>query len=108
MGRDSPPTLSDLRRRLTPFLRGRGVRKAIVFGSFARGTQTRRSDLDLALVIDTEARFLDRYEAVRGIERYLGGLHAELLIYAPGELESLVHRPFIERILTEGQVIYER
>ena len=62
--------------RLRPFLRERNVLKAIVFGSWARGTNTRRSDLDLA-VITTERAFLDRRKKLRGIEAVLDGLHTE-------------------------------
>jgi uncharacterized protein len=104
----SRTTLDEIARRLRPFLEARPVRKAIVFGSWARGTQTRRSDLDLALVVDTQRRFLERYEEVRGIEDLFSGIATELLIYAPGELEAIAHRPFIRTMLAEGVVVYER
>jgi predicted nucleotidyltransferase len=83
------PSVEDIARRLRPFLQGRNVLKAIVFGSYARGTNTRRSDLDLALIVETNSRFLE-------------------LIYAPGELEAISHRPFIRTLMEEGIVIYER
>ena len=101
-------TLEEISARLRPFFDACGVLKAIVFGSYARHSQTRRSDLDLALVIDTDRRFLDRYDRVAGIEEYLGGVRAEILIYAPGELEAIAHRPFIRSMLADGVVIYER
>jgi predicted nucleotidyltransferase len=91
-----------------PFFRKRNVLKAILFGSWARGTNTRRSDLDLAIVLETDRTFLDRYRELRGIEEVLDGLHPEMLIYAPGELEAISHRPFIRRLLSEGITIYER
>ncbi len=64
--------------------------------------------MDLALVIETKARFFDRYQEIMGVEDFLGGLHADIIVYAPGELESLSHRPFIRQLLKEGKVIYER
>lgn len=100
--------IDEIAAQLRPFLERAGVLKAIVFGSWARGTNTRRSDLDLALVIETDRRFLDRYAHVRGIESVLPGIHLELLIYAPGELESIAHRPFIRDMLSQGKVIHER
>jgi len=104
----SPPNLEEISARLRPFLREKNVLKAIVFGSWARGTNTRRSDLDLAIVLETDRAFLERYQDLRGIEEVLGGLHPEMLIYAPGELEAISHRPFIRSMLTEGITIYER
>ena len=50
--------VSDIRRRLEDM----GVQKAILFGSLARGDVTPFSDLDLIIVQDTDARFLDRLE----------------------------------------------
>ena len=102
------PSVEEIGTRLQPFFRKRNVLKAIVFGSWARGTNTRRSDLDLAVVLETDLAFLDRYRELRGIEEVLDGLHPEMLIYAPGELEAISHRPFIRRLLSEGITIYER
>jgi predicted nucleotidyltransferase len=102
------PSVEEIGTRLRPFFRKRNVLKAIVFGSWARGTNTRRSDLDLAVVLETERAFLDRRQDLCGIEDVLDGLHPELLIYAPGELEAISHRPFIRRVLSEGITIYER
>ena len=46
--------------KLLPIFKRYNIQKAIVFGSFARGEATRRSDLDLILVQETGKRFLDR------------------------------------------------
>jgi hypothetical protein len=32
----------------------------------------------------------------------------EMLIYTPGDLERISHRPFIQRILREGISLYEQ
>jgi predicted nucleotidyltransferase len=100
--------LEAIRTRLRPFLESHGVLKAIVFGSYAWGVPSRRSDLDLALVIDTDRRFFERYDQVAGIHAVIPGLPLEMLIYKPGEMEAISHRRFIRRILDEGVVIYER
>jgi predicted nucleotidyltransferase len=87
-------SLDELRLRLRPFLETRAVRKAIVFGSYARGTQTLRSDLDLALIVDTDKRFLERAEQVRGIEDLLPGVPMALDLCARrarGHCASAVH-----------------
>jgi UTP:GlnB (protein PII) uridylyltransferase len=45
----------DIRARLIAVLRQHGVRRAGVFGSFARGEQTSASDVDLLIEPDAEA-----------------------------------------------------
>ena len=101
------PSLDQIRPRLAAFCAGHGIRRAIVFGSYARGTQTRKSDLDLVIVMDTKKRFLDRYEDVKGIHDHLPNVHVEMLIYTEDELRSIAHRPFMRQILQEGVVIHE-
>ncbi len=104
----SAVALEDVRRRLRPFLERKRVLKAIVFGSWARGTNTRRSDLDLAIVMETARPFLERRQDLEGIDEALSGLRPEIMIYAPGELEAIAHRPFIRSLLSEGVTLYER
>jgi len=94
--------LSEIRRRLA----GMGVRKAILFGSLARDEVTPFSDLDLIIVQETDARFLDR------LEPFYAGLDlrvdADILVYTPEELAELqTWNPFIQQAMREGRVIYE-
>lgn len=53
-------SIEDIKRKLTPFFTKHNILKAIVFGSFARNTENRKSDLDLILVVETGKRFFDR------------------------------------------------
>ncbi|MFO7905125.1 MAG: nucleotidyltransferase domain-containing protein [Planctomycetota bacterium] len=84
-----------------------GARQAIVFGSYARGTATRHSDLDVLIIEDTSLPFLKR------IDRYFDplverlGLAMDVLVYTPEEMETIKHRPFIQAALKEGIVVYE-
>jgi predicted nucleotidyltransferase len=89
-----------------------GAQKAILFGSFARGTETKRSDIDVVFVEDTEDEFLDR------IGRYLGLLRnretlkvfdIDVLVYTPEEIERMLSEGnrFIRRVLKEGLTVYE-
>jgi predicted nucleotidyltransferase len=84
-----------------------GARKAILFGSFARGTATRRSDVDAVFVEETSARFLER------LDRYMRGLYdrlgipAEVFVYTPTEFRTMADQPFMKRVLKEGIVAYE-
>ena len=102
------PNLDALARRLRPVFRKHGVMRGIVFGSFARGEESRRSDLDLLVVQQTEKRFLDRYDGLLAeVVRAVPGRDVDLLIYTPSELARLAEQPFLRQALSEGQVIYE-
>jgi predicted nucleotidyltransferase len=97
--------LNELRRRLAPLL-GR-ARKAIIFGSVARGDTDEWSDLDLVIVTDTSRPFLERYldfEAIYDVWPRL-----DLLVYTPEEFAAMERegRPFIDHVLHEGIVIHE-
>lgn len=101
-------TADEVAERIRPVLEKHGVAKGILFGSYALGTQTERSDVDLILVQRTSKRFLDRYEGIlRDLYKVLRGVDIEVLIYTPEEVEAIRHRKFIERALREGKVIYE-
>jgi uncharacterized protein len=99
--------VDEIRTRLIPTLRKLRVEKAILFGSLSRGTKSRKSDIDLVLVVETEERFFDRYGRFEEIYSKLKCRSVDLLVYTPSELEQIAHRPFIRKILAEGKTIYE-
>lgn len=101
-------SLRELAERLQPIFEKHHVRRAIVFGSWARGEVSRHSDVDLILVQETQKRFLDRYDALLSpIAQAIPGRDVDVLIYTPQELARLADRPFIARALREGKTIYE-
>lgn len=89
-----------LRRVLDPEL-------ILLFGSRARGSATRKSDLDLMLVMRTDLPALARIERVL---RLLADSPwpVEAIVYTPEELQRMAHTPFVRRVLKEGRVLYER
>ncbi|EFK96365.1 protein containing Nucleotidyltransferase domain [sediment metagenome] len=99
--------IEEISERLKPLFKKKHVEKAIVFGSGARGTQTRKSDLDLLIVLATDKRFFDRYEDFAEIPDLIKGSSVDMLIYSPEELKNISHRKFIKMILAEGKIIYE-
>ena len=104
--RDDTISLGTLKRRLVPALKKIHARKAMVFGSFARGTQDMRSDLDMIVVMDTDKRFFRRYDDLDELYARLKGIAVDILVYTPDELERMSSRPFVRRALREGKLIY--
>lgn len=96
-----------IKREVAEVAHANGACQAIVFGSFARGTATRHSDLDLLVIENTSTPFLKR------IDRYFDplterlGLGIDVLVYTPKEMETIKHRPFIRTALKEGVLVYE-
>lgn len=81
--------------------------RIILFGSWARGSATRRSDIDLFLVWDCPLRPLDRIGQVLDL---LGDAPApvEVIVYTPAELAQRANRPFIRQLLVEGKTLYAK
>ena len=81
--------------------------KVILFGSQARQEADEESDLDLILIKDTTARFLDR---LRDVYMLLGDFGAiDVLVYKPQEVTQMLAEgnTFLEDALAEGIVLYE-
>lgn len=83
--------------------------KIILFGSAARGDIDSYSDLDFAVIKKTDKRFLQRLaEVVEFLRPNLGSV--DILVYTPEEFEKMkeAENPFIEQVLKDGKVIYEK
>jgi predicted nucleotidyltransferase len=99
-------TLPEAVQRIAHTLR---PEKIILFGSYAYGTATPDSDVDLLVVMETAAPSKERSWAV---SRLLlpRPFPVDILVRTPQEIERAVARGdfFIHEILTQGQVLYER
>lgn len=83
--------------------------KIILFGSLATGEAHEWSDIDLAIIKETELNYLDRLlEFKRLIDCKLA---TDVFIYRPEEFAAKVaekHYFFADEILGRGKTIYER
>ncbi|MBI4671652.1 MAG: HEPN domain-containing protein [Chloroflexi bacterium] len=84
------------------------IEGVIVFGSYAAGKTDEGSDLDLAVIQNTTARFYDRIG-----ELYLWlkpQVTLDLLVYTPNEfLQAKRKKPFFrDQILGKGRVLWAR
>jgi len=96
-------TIDDVVRIITPILYPSPVRRVILFGSYAKGTNTPNSDIDL--IIDSDGQ-------LRGIEFF--ALSSELAQALPIEADIFEMREInpnsnmYATIAQEGVVIYDR
>ena len=83
-------------------------KKIIVFGSFARGDIHQGSDLDLVIIKNTKEKFLKRMDRV--LDLCDGEIAVEPLIYTEAEFEKMLKEgnDFLETVISEGKVVYER
>ena len=84
-----------------------GVERVYLFGSYARGTATRRSDLDLLVLWPTELPPLERLGQVLWALRDLP-LPVEAIVLTPQEFASRRELPFLRGVMKEARLIYER
>ncbi len=81
----------------------------LLFGSRARGRPSRRSDLDLLLILRTEAPPLARIgQVLELLADSPWPVEVIVYIYTPEEFAARAHSPFLRRVLREGRVLYER
>jgi predicted nucleotidyltransferase len=79
----------------------------ILFGSWARGSATRRSDIDLFVVWDCALSPLDCMGQVLAL-LVDAPAPVEVIVYTPAELAQRSDRPFIRQLLAEGKTLYSQ
>jgi hypothetical protein len=99
-------SLGAIVQRLVPALH---PHKIIVFGSYVYGDPSPDSDVDLLVILDTQARPVDRYLRVSRLLRPRP-FPLDILVKTPEEVTRAMAQgnPFIVEILTQGRVLYER
>jgi predicted nucleotidyltransferase len=98
--------VSEIVRRIVTALH---LERVILFGSYAYGTPSDNSDVDLLVILETDARPADRYLAVsRLIRPRLFPL--DILVKTPDEITQALAKgdSFICEIVTQGRVLYAR
>lgn len=98
--------LQEALNRIVERLAQTDVIRAILFGSFGRGSIHSASDIDLILIRDDPAPFLQRLERAR--HELNAPVALDLLVYTPAEFEELSRSSsFVRRATREGRVVYE-
>jgi predicted nucleotidyltransferase len=99
-------TLPEVVQRIVQTLK---PEKIVLFGSYADGTPTSDSDVDLLVVIETTAPPVERYLAVSRLLRPRP-FPVDILVKRPDEIQRALEAGdfFIQEVLSRGQVLYER
>jgi len=81
--------------------------KIYLFGSYANGTPTVDSDLDLLVIKDTDTPI---YKRNTEIKKYLRGIKIplDLFVYTPSEVNQFKDSKtaFVNQIIEEGKLVY--
>jgi uncharacterized protein len=83
--------------------------RIILFGSYAKGTPTAKSDVDLMVVKDTAVPSSRRADAVAGLlRRYL--VPIDVLVYTPEEVAEYRRErsSFMYSVVKTGRTVFER
>jgi predicted nucleotidyltransferase len=82
--------------------------RIILFGSLASGQVHEWSDLDLAVIAETDLPFFERLRHITEWVRPTVGM--DVLVYTPAEWAHLVaNRRFVrDEIAAKGKVVYDR
>jgi predicted nucleotidyltransferase len=99
--------LRDLARRAAPILERAGARRAVAFGSYARGDADAWSDLDLVVVLETDLPPLERAALLSDLFDAIP-IGLDLLVYTPEEFRRGIERGLgvFERLEREGVTIH--
>lgn len=83
--------------------------KVVLFGSYAWGTPTADSDVDLFIVKDTQKNIFERNREVGRIV-FGNKIAIDVLVYTPKQLErrEKMGDPFVRKIIGTGKIVYEQ
>ena len=96
-------TINELENIICDVLKNYSVKKAILFGSYAKNKQNEKSDIDL--IIDSDGKLLNiNFYSV--LEDLVEKLNKKVDLFEISEIQK--DSPIYNEILEEGIVIYER
>ncbi|MDR1811559.1 MAG: nucleotidyltransferase domain-containing protein [Candidatus Fibromonas sp.] len=106
---------ADIISRIVQSLMGLNVYKIILFGSYATGTATEDSDIDLVVILNTEEfakTFDDRMDRRRPVSTALLEINyqfaMDIIVYSKGEFDYLKSKEdfFVREIEETGKQLY--
>lgn len=95
--------INEIKRRLNPIFKSSFVYKAILFGSYAKGDATSKSDLDIILDSHGEIKGLSFYSV---LDDTATALDKKIDMFDITEIKP--NSPLIDEINKQGVILYER
>ena len=96
-------TVEEIKTKLTPIFKEKGIEKAILFGSYAKGEATEDSDIDIAAYVNNDMSILDFCEiaddVINRLKKEVDFLYADDII-PDGEIDLALQR--------DGVLIYAK
>jgi uncharacterized protein len=107
-----PPVSQTLPQAINRIVSELKPEKIILFGSYAYGTPTPDSDVDLLVVVETNGRNKETYRAVSRL-LYPRQFPVDIIVKTPTEVEEALkggvdNAFFIREIVKKGKVLYDR
>ena len=82
------------------------VEKIILFGSYEGGRRDLLTDLDIAVVMDSDQPFLERCAQL--LQLVDATVDLDLLVYTPDEWRQNAGKAFFKKIVSTGKMLYEK
>jgi predicted nucleotidyltransferase len=104
-----PPVAETLPQAVKKIVRELEPEKIILFGSYAYGNPTPDSDVDLLVIMETEASHTERYLSVARLLRPRQ-FPVDIIVKTPKEIEEALKSNsfFTREIYKKGITLYER
>ncbi|MFZ4698463.1 MAG: nucleotidyltransferase domain-containing protein [Candidatus Methylumidiphilus sp.] len=102
-------TDDEIDRLVKQIVRRSDPEKVIIFGSYAKGTATINSDLDILVIKNTHLPMRIRKDDLLPIlSNYL--IRVDVHVYTPEEVEEYGKEKFmfLNSVLSTGKIVYER
>ena len=96
-------TPNEIQKKLEPIFRAAPIKRAILFGSYAKGLQTPKSDVDIVIDSNGEVRGIDFFGILEDITVCL-----DKRIDLIEKYEIQEDSPIYHTIEQEGVVLYEK
>jgi predicted nucleotidyltransferase len=80
----------------------------LVFGSYAYGRPTEKSDIDILIIMETNKREIERMVSVnKPLRDYYKKIDLDILVKTPAEVKHRLEigDPFIGEIMSKGKVL---
>jgi predicted nucleotidyltransferase len=94
---------SALTSKLHQYFSTKNADQVYLFGSYADGTQSRHSDIDLIIVTNTDKRFMKRFEDFDDLDLVINE-PIDMLIYTPSEWKSVKQRLFFKNMFSSKRI----